>query len=185
MVSLMWPIIWNAGCEITFAHTSFKWANLASHNAGVTVVIVGIGRASSRTKSLYESDDSGQLSLRSGANISPYLTLGTSTIVQKARDPISDIAVMEFGNKPSDGGNLLVSPGEVNNLKLSEDQKRRFLRKIVGSQDFINGGSRYCVWIEDSHVDEALRIESLSKRVELVRQLRLASPDKGARAFSL
>jgi hypothetical protein len=184
MVSLMWPIIWNAGCEITFAHTSFKWANLASHNAGVTVVIVGIGRASSRTKSLYELDDSGQLSLRSGANISPYLTLGTSTIVQKAPSPISDIAVMEFGNKPSDGGHLLVLRDDIDRLELREDQKKRFLRKIFGSQDFINGGSRYCVWIEDAHLDEALKIDSIAKRVEQVRQIRLASPDKGANALA-
>ena len=74
--------IYNNSCEITFAHTSFRWANLASHNAGVTVVIVGIGRSSKSKKSLYEEDTNGQVSQREGDIISPYLTIGTSVIVK-------------------------------------------------------------------------------------------------------
>ena len=184
MVSLLWPIIFEAGCEIKFAHTSFKWANLASNNAGVTVVIVGIGKSSSEPKTLYEVDDSDKMSQRLGNMISPYLTLGTSVVIDKIRKPISDISEMEFGNKPSDGGNLLLSHDEIDDLCLTESQKICYLRKILGSDDFINGGSRYCIWIEDGYLDEAKKIPAIAERIERVRELRLASRDKGANALA-
>jgi len=184
MVSLLWPMIWNGGCEILSAHTSFRWSNLASYNAGVTVVIVCIARASSDQKALYEVDERGETSVRKGAGISPYLTMGDFVVVRKLATPLSGLAAMEFGNKPSDGGNLLVAPREVDNLGLSPAQKNRFLRRIIGSDDFINGGLRYCIWIEDEHIKEALNIATIAARVERVRQIRLASPDKGAHALA-
>jgi hypothetical protein len=91
---------------------------------------------------------------------------------------------MEFGNKPSDGGNLLLSRDEIEFLNLDNTQKDRFLRKILGSEDFINGGGRYCIWIEDAYLEEALAIPALAERIERVRALRLASPDKGANALA-
>ncbi|MBD2060752.1 lactate dehydrogenase [Funiculus sociatus GB2-A5] len=184
MVPLLWPIIWEADCEILFAHTSFKWSNLASNNAGVTVAIVCIARTSNNPKALFEIDERKEASVRLGSAITPYLTLGKFVIVKKLAEPVSGHAVMEFGNKPSDGGNLLVAREEVNSLGLSTEQKKRFLRTIVGSEDFINGNSRYCIWIEDSHLEEALSIATIAARVELVRQIRLASPDKGANALA-
>jgi len=184
MVSLLWPIIFKTGCEIKFAHTSFRWANLASHNAGVSVVIVGIGQRDNNTKILFEEDARGKNSQRRADVISPYLTTGTSTIVEKARTVISLVSEMEFGNKPSDGGNLLLNSSEIESLNLTEVQKSRFLKKILGSDDFLNGRIRYCIWIEDSNLGEALQIPSLKKRVDCVRKLRLASRDKGANALA-
>jgi hypothetical protein len=184
MVPLLWPIIWNADCEILFAHTSFKWSNLASHNAGVTVVIVGLARKSNDQKALFEIDECGEISVRLGLAINPYLTLGKFVVVEKTPEPSSECAIMEFGNKPSDGGNLLVAPRELSELGLTDEQKRRFLRTIVGSKEFINGMPRYCIWIENSHLEEALSISTIARRVELVKQTRLASPDKGANALA-
>lgn len=184
MVPLLWPIIWEAGCEIAFAYTSFKWSNLASNNAGVTVAIVCVAHKSNDQKALFEVDEREELSVRLGEAITPYLTLGKFVIVKKIANPISEQAVMEFGNKPSDGGNLLVEREAVNDLGLSAELKKRFLKTIVGSQDFINGKSRYCLWIEDPDLEEALSIEAIARRVGLVRQVRLASPDKGANALA-
>ena len=184
MVPLLWPIIWNTDCEILFAHTSFKWSNLASNNAGVTVAIVCIGRTTNEQKYLFEAHETGEMSIRAGSSITPYLTFGKFVVVKNVSEPISELAIMEFGNKPSDGGNLLVDPEEVSNLGLNAEQKKRFVRTIVGSQDFINGHFRYCVWIEDAHLTEALSIPSLAERVERVRQIRLASPDKGANGLA-
>jgi hypothetical protein len=100
-VSILWPILFRAGCDILFAYTSFKWSNLASNKAGVTVVVVGIGRSTSGPRCLYEHDDSDNVVVREGTSISPYLTLGPRVIVEKQDSPISDLSVMEFGNKPS------------------------------------------------------------------------------------
>lgn len=182
-VPILWPIVFDAGCDILFAYSSFKWANLASHNAGVTVAVIGIGAPTSAPRRLYEHQDDGKVALREGASITPYLTIGTRIIVEKKSTPKCGQSVMEFGNKPSDGGHLLLSRDEIAHLGLTEAQHERFIRRIYGSQDFINGGSRFCIWIEDDHLDEARAIPALNERIEAVRELRLKSPDKGARTI--
>lgn len=183
IVPILWPIVYDTGCDILFGYTSFKWANLASHNAGVTVVIVGIGTPSNESRRLYEHQADGSVVLREGASITPYLSMGAPVIVEKRDAPLSELNVMEFGNKPSDGGNLLLSRDDLQSLGLTETQREKFIRRIYGSQDFINGGTRFCVWIEDTHLAEAQNIPALNKRIEAVRALRLASPDKGARTI--
>ncbi|NIC06302.1 class I SAM-dependent DNA methyltransferase [Billgrantia bachuensis] len=183
-VPILWPVIYGAGIEIRFAYTSFKWANLASYNAGVTVAIVALGRVSSGPKLVYEHDENGEVVVRQGISITPYLTIGNPVIVEKRRKSISTIATMEFGNKPSDGGNLLVGPTELPLLCLSPAQHKRFIRRIYGSEDFIKSRLRFCVWIEDDNLEEALAIPALRERIEAVREVRLASRDKGANALA-
>ena len=183
-VSILWPVLFGTGCDIRFAYTSFKWSNLASNKAGVTVAVVGIGPPTSAPRRLYEHDEKNGVLIREGASITPYLTLGPRIIVEKRDQPISDLSLMEFGNKPSDGGHLLLRPEELDSLSLNAEQRDNFIRRIYGSDDFINGGSRLCVWIEDSHLDEAQTIESLRARIEGVRRVRLASRDKGANALA-
>jgi hypothetical protein len=182
-VPIIWPVVYSSDCDIVFAYTSFKWANLASNNAGVTVAVVGIGRSNNALRRLYAHQEDGSVVLREGASISPYLTIGSRVIINKQSTPISDLGIMEFGNKPSDGGNLLLSHDELNGLNFSPAQRERFIRRIYGAHDVINNTMRYCAWIEDEHLPEALEIPALRRRIEAVRELRLASPDKGARTI--
>ena len=182
-VPILWPVVYGTGCDIAFAYTSFKWANLASNNAGVTVAVVGIGAPGNAPRRLYAHQDDGTVVLREGTSITPYLTIGPRIIVEKQNAPISGLSVMEFGNKPSDGGNLLLSRDELESLGLSETQRERFIRRIYGAHDLINDGSRFCIWIEDEHLEEAQAIPAVLQRINAVRQLRLASPDKGARTI--
>jgi hypothetical protein len=133
---------------------------------------------------LYQHDDQDGLIVREGASITPYLTLGPRVIVEKHASPISDLSVMEFGNKPSDGGNLLLRPENLDSLHLDAAQRIKFLKRIYGSDDFINGGGRFCIWIEDRDLGEAQSIESIRARIDAVRRVRLASPDKGAHALA-
>jgi hypothetical protein len=184
MVPLLWPLIFDLNCEIRFAYRSFRWSNLASHNAGVTVVIVGIARVAASQKILFEIASDGTVSQRMGPAISPYLTIGSPNIVEKTRKPLSALPEMEFGNKPSDGGHLLLRRDEIKLLDMTPAQKLRFLRRIYGSEEFINGGEKYCIWIEDKDLSDALQVPSLAKRIANVRQVRLASPDKGANALA-
>ncbi len=180
-VPIIWPVIYSSGCDIFFAYTSFKWANLASNNAGVTVAVVGVGSQNTNLRRLYAHQDDGTVVLREGASITPYLTIGSRIVVNKQGTPISALGIMEFGNKPSDGGNLLLDHDELDRLGLSIAQRDRFIRCIYGAHDLINGTMRYCIWIEDEHLAEAMAIPALHRRIEAVRELRLASPDKGAR----
>ncbi|WP_061286691.1 class I SAM-dependent DNA methyltransferase [Herbaspirillum chlorophenolicum] len=182
-VPILWPVVYEAGCDILFAYTSFKWANLASHNAGVTVAVVGIGAASGALRRLYEHQEDGTVVVREGVSITPYLTIGPPVIVEKRTQALSELAPMEFGNKPSDGGHLLLSADELEGLAITKMQRELLIRRIYGSEDFINGGSRFCVWIEDENLATAEAIPALKERIEAVRALRLASPDKGARTI--
>lgn len=183
MVPILWPLVYGAGCDITFAYTSFKWTNLASHNAGVIVVIVGIGAGGGTVRRLFQQQDDDSVVLREGQSITPYLTIGPRVIIEKRIKPFSELAVMEFGNKPSDGGHLLLTRDQLMSLGLSVEQRERFIRRIYGSQEFINNISRYCIWIENDDLQEATAIRVLNERVEAVRTLRLASPDNGARTI--
>jgi hypothetical protein len=175
-VQFLWPMIFDTGRRIGFAHTSFKWSNLASHKAGVTVVIIGL-TGNSGTASLFIENDAGDVTQRNVDQINAYLIPGRNVIVAKAMTPLTDVSPMDFGNKADDGGHLTLSPMDVKELRLSRTQLDKFVRRFWGSSEFINGDSRYCLWIEDDTRDEAVSIPSIAERVERVRQARLRSPD--------
>jgi hypothetical protein len=166
-VPILWPLIFSTAHEIAFAHTSFKWANLASHNAGVTVVIVGISNHAGGSRRLFSITDDGSVIAKHAEHINAYLVPGANIIVGKSSKPRNGLTEMSFGNKPVDGGHLLLSKDEVDSMGLSSEQFLRFVRRIYGSAEFIRGLSRYCLWIEDSDLDEALRIPDVRLRIEL------------------
>ncbi len=174
-VPILWPEVFATGNEIAFAYTSFKWANLAAHNAGVTVAIVGISRQPCHARRLFSVDGSGQTIERECEQINAYLTAGNNVIVDKAVQPLGEQAEMSFGNKPVDGGYLLLSHDEVEALQLSSEQQHRFIRRIHGSAEFIHGLARYCLWIEDACLVEARAIPAISERIEGVQRMRLES----------
>ena len=179
-VPILWPLIFQTGHAITFAHTSFKWANLASHNAGVTVVVVGISNHPPKTRRLFSLAEDGKTLVREAENINAYLVAGPNIFVEKATRPADGLSRMNFGNKPVDGGHLLLSRDEVSALGLTPEQQERFIRRIYGSAEFIRGLERYCLWIEDPFLDEAMQIAGIQQRIDGVRAMRLASRDKSA-----
>jgi len=174
-VAILWPLIFQTGHEIAFAHTSFKWANLASHNAGVTVVIVGISTSAGTTRSLFSLADQGSSIVKEASNINAYLVSGANLIVDKLSNPASSVSEMSFGSKPVDGGNLLLTRTELAALNLSYDENTKFIRPIFGSEEFIGGKTRFCLWIDDKDSEQASRHPAIGPRLELVRQMRLDS----------
>jgi hypothetical protein len=184
IVPILWPKIFDTGANIHFAHSSFKWANLASHNAGVTVAIVGLSRSGSARRRLFDANSNGEITVREAANITPYLTIGENVIVTGQRKSIAGLPDMSFGNMPVDGGSLLMSADEVASLRLSVNEKDTFVRRIYGSAEFIRGLVRYCLWIPDERLERALEIETIRSRIERVRAMRLASKDAGTRQMA-
>ena len=91
---------------------------------------------------------------------------------------------MSFGNKPVDGGHLLLTRQEMVDLGLSPELQRRIIRRNLGGAEFIRGIERYCLWIQDDDLEEALTIPAIRQRIECVRKMRLASPDTGANAMA-
>ncbi len=120
-VPILWPLIFATGHVVTFAHTSFKWANLASRNAGVTVVIVGISRQEPKVKSIYSDADEDEVSVLNTGNITAYLVPGPNIFVTAVPKTPMDRAPMVWGNKPTDGGNLVLSPTEKRQIETKSE----------------------------------------------------------------
>lgn len=179
-VPILWPLIFGSGHEISFAHTSFKWANLASHNAGVTVAIVGISNHTGKTRQLFSMSEDGEVIVKETENINAYLVAGRNIIVTKESTPISTLPKMIFGNKVVDGGHLRMSREEVSRLGLSTDTEKKIVRRIYGSSDFIKGEQVYCLWIQDEDLISAMKYPAVAERIGAVKTQRLASPDKSA-----
>ena len=173
-VARLWPLIFDSGVEINFAHTSFKWKNLAAKNAGVSVVIVGLSKTKSR-KFLYSIDEKGT-DLRSEAeNINAYLVAAKSVLVGAETKPIFDIPPMTIGNKPVDGGGLIFSSAEVRELIRHDPAARRFLRRYRGAEEAINGTQRFCLWMTEQDLSEAEKHAEIQRRLNDVKAFRLSS----------
>lgn len=183
-VPLIWPLLFKTGHRIFFAHTSFKWANLASNNAGVTVAIIGLSREPRASRKLYSISDEGGAHSKDVPNINAYLVSGADIIVEKRSSPIGELSPMDLGNMPYDGGNLLLSRNDVADLNLSEEQRRQLIRRIFGSKEFINNLERHCLWIDDNNLAEARSLPGIQTRIEAVRAMRSSSSDAGGRAMA-
>lgn len=184
-VPVLWPILYEFGLEIAFAHTSFKWKNLASHNAGVIVVIVGMSLHRKGGKTLFVDSSGAEEGVRHIVDlIGPYLVPGNNTIVERQSKSISGLESMSLGNAPYDGGNLILSADEVSSLQISDVQKKKWIRLLLGSSEIIKGNPRKCLWITDEDLKDALNVQEIARRVEAVKIMRLDSKDSGTQAMA-
>ena len=175
-VPLLWPLIQKKGHRIAFAHTSFKWANLASHNAGVTVIIVGLSKGITSPKTLYSIGDKGEDNARVVPNINAYLVAAEDVIVEKRSVPISSVNTIDAGGKPVDGGHLLLSSDEKRTLLQKAPEAEQFVLRVLGADEYTNGKIRHCLWISDHCLEEAKRVPSIAARISAVAEMRQDSP---------
>lgn len=174
-VGMLWPIVFGKGQRISFAHTSFLWSNNAAHNAGVTCIVVGLKSDASSGATLFDGETA-----RVVPSIGPYLTPSSNTIVRKSNVQISGLPEMVSGNKATDDGNLILSRTEMDELISEFPEAESFIRRLEGAKEFIRGESRWCLWIGDSEVDDALAVPEIAERIERVRQARSLSRGKQA-----
>ncbi|WP_372014344.1 class I SAM-dependent DNA methyltransferase [Tistrella mobilis] len=177
--SEIWPVLFSKDIEIRFAHLPFEWRNLASSNAGVTVVIIGIGKKATEKKRLFNKDEE-----RSCDSIGPYLIPNRIETISKKNLPISDLPIMLFGNMPRDGGHLFLTQSEFLMLKRRETGSIKYLRPFLGSDELINGLSRYCIWINDGEQENARMINDINERLDRVSEKRRSSTAESTRTFS-
>ena len=173
-VPILWPLIFLTHHEIVFAHTSFRWANLASNKAGVTVVIVGISSQPRRVRRLFSIID-GETVQKDADNINAYLVHGPNIIVNPVSRPPDDRGLMEWGNKPTDGGNFFFSADERRGLLRAAPSANLYIKRFLGAQEFIRGESRYCLWLDDADRTSAEEIPELRRRIGAVAKMRAES----------
>jgi len=175
----IWPVVFERGCEILFAHTSFRWANLATRNAGVTVVVIGLSKTSSLPKRIFQDD-----LVRRCEMIGPYLVPDSLVSVQKCNKPIGEQSVMFFGNMPRDGGNLLLGKDMAAEVLAKDEIARPFIRQFIGSEELIGGRLRYCLWIPEVAKADAAQSKFIADRLTLVSKNRSESTAASTRDFS-
>ena len=180
-VSILWPEIFSIGIDIMFAYNSFKWVNNAKNNAGVTVVIIGLKDSKNKQeKFLYN-----EISRQSVENISPYLTAGENVIVYPAKESISNLPKLNFGSMPNDNGYLILNKEEYVDFIDKNPGAERFIRKFVGSDEFINGDFRYCLWINEDDLSEAIKYQGIVERIEKVKEVRKNSKRTSTQKLAL
>jgi hypothetical protein len=171
-VPIVWTLLSSMGFQIRFAREPFKWSNLASHKAGVTVIIVGVDRRRSSVRSIYTEHAKTLVD-----HITPYLTSGSVSIVTALREPAFTHVALEYGVYYSKSAGLILSADEIHDLRTSGVDEKYF-REFIGSQEFINGNTRYCLWIPDNDLQAALCYPAISTRIAEVRRERLSTDDK-------
>lgn len=178
-VALLWPHVLGNKLEIFFAHTSFKWSNNAKGNAGVTVVIIGLRNHSKEAKILFTEKNFTLVS-----NINAYLTSGRNIYIPRTGRPISAIPNMVYGNKPTDGGHLFLDMEERKKILDSSPEAAKFIKKLIGSAEFIRNINQWCIWVESNQVEQAMQIPEIRRRFELVSNWRLRSKAPSTVAFA-
>lgn len=108
----------------------------------------------------------------------PILVAASNVIVNKASKPLCELSEMGFGNKASDGGHLLLTSEELDALELSKEQRDKYIRRIYGSAEYIQGKLEYCIWLSGLKLSDVIKISQFSPRIECVRKMRLASSKK-------
>ena len=170
-VSILWKMLMDWGLSIRFAHTSFKWKNLASKNAGVTVVVVGVDNIDGGTRTIFNQDEQFSVSY-----INPYLTSHDIDFVGEAAYPIFTDTEMNLGVYYSKSKGLILPSKDLSIQNSNIPDK--YIKKFIGSDEFINGKLRYCLWISDENKDDALSYPEIAHRVSLVKDERLKTKDK-------
>ncbi len=176
-VPILWPEIFKTKSQIVFAHTSFKWANLAAHNAVVTVVIVGISATQGIARRLYSvsNADTQTVERKEVANINAYLVAQPGIEVQQSNTPVNGMLPMQFGNHPYYGAALIFPVNTGLEIVHQAPEAARYIRPFYGSTEFIDCMPRACLWISDAEADAAMRLKPIAERVAAVKASRIAA----------
>lgn len=178
-VATLWPPIFNLGLNINFAYPTFPWANNARDKAAVHVIIVGLS-SKVKTRTLFQQVGEDWHSSKV-ENISPYLVSGSNIAITPSHKPlVSGVPPLLFGNKPTDGGNLLLDSREKEELLAKEPQAAQWIKKALGASEFLNAKERWCLWLLDASKEDIEAMPEVSKRVEAVRELRIKAGHSAA-----
>jgi hypothetical protein len=173
------------GMTINFAHTTFRWSNEASGQAAVYCVIVGFSLKDGKIKKLflYNSVDGDPIEAKA-SQINAYLIDAPIVFMDSRREPLCKVPAMSFGNMPNDGGRLLLTQAEKENLVLTDPMLADIIKPFYGADDFINNSPRYCFWLDGVNPAKYKNSKELITRIEDIRKMRMESPRVATRVLA-
>lgn len=176
-VGILWgDLLFGLSIKIHFAHQTFKWSNEATGKAAVYCVIIGFGTVRPHQARLYVyADIRGEPIELLARNINPYLIDAPNVVIRNRRSAISEIPEMQYGNKPTDGGNFLLTDSERSELLQKEPNAATYVKRFLGAEDFLNGETRWCIWLKDIAPEKLREMPEVMRHIEAVRMFRSLS----------
>jgi len=183
-VGALWnPLFQRFGLKIHFAHRTFAWMSEARGKAHVHVIIIGFAAFDATNKRIYEYHD-GKVTVTNARNISPYLIEGPDAAVVSRSKPLCRVPECEYGNKPADGGHLIVEEAERKEFLANNPGARKYLRPLLCAEEYLYSIPRWCLWLVDAPPADIRNIPGIKQRVDAVRQFRLASKKEPTRRLA-
>ncbi|AEX79386.1 putative DNA methyltransferase [Corynebacterium diphtheriae HC03] len=173
-VTPLWKPLFDAGIHINFAHRTFVWSNDAADQAHVFCIIVGFSYVDRPCKQAWTYTREG-VEYSKPAHLNGYLADAPDAFLTRRSKTISDVPPMIAGGKPTDGGHLLLTPEEMEEVIQAEPMAKQYIRKFSMGAEFINGRDRYCLWLGNCPKTELRNMPKIWERVLLVRDFRLSS----------
>ena len=175
----LWRPLLNAGVVINFAYRNFVWSNEAKGKAAVHCVIIGFSFINAPRKYIF--DETAKNEVR---QINSYLVEAPNIFIDSRSKPLSNVPPMRFGSMPRDGGGFILTDEEKDELIKSEPLAEKWIRPYIGSYEFINKKSRWCLWLAGANPGEIKRCPTVLRRVERIREFRASSVAAGTRKFA-
>ena len=185
-VPILWDVMLNIfHVHINFAHQTFKWSSESNDSAAVYCVIVGFSCKERQNKELfYYRTVTAEPELQIVNNISPYLFAATDTFVTAQKNALWDVPKMSFGNQPRDGGHFVLSDEEKAEILIKEPELEKWIHPYIGAEEFINGKTRWCLWLKNATPSDIKSSKILYAKVNAVREFRLASRAKTTNGYA-
>ena len=143
-VPILWEDLFDRGVVINFAYRTFTWSSEASLKAHVHCVIIGFALSSRKEKVIFENGKR-----HVAENINGYLIDSDNVFIELRGKGKPGMPKLVQGNKPWDGGNLILTTEERQGLVSCHPEAERLIREYIGSYEFINRRKRYCLWLKD------------------------------------
>lgn len=179
-VAAIWkPLKDMFGIHIDFAHRTFRWDSEASLKAHVHCVIVGFSNVNV-PKVIYDNDKQ-----KIADNINAYLIDAPDVYIESRKHPLCDVPEMVTGNRPADGGHLIIEAEDYDDFIKQEPSSQKYIKKLLGAAEFINNKERWCLWLVDASPSELRNMPLVLKRIQACKEDRENAPDEGRRKLAL
>ena len=180
-VEAVWkPIYERFGIQIEFAHRTFRWDSEASLKAHVHCVIIGFDTVTNSSKKKIFQENN----ILIVDSINPYLLAGDTVFIESRKKPICAVPQIIKGSSPVDGGNLLLSEPECDELLLNNPSAGKFIRRFYGAKEYLHNMPRYCLWLEGILPEELNRMPYVKERVMAVKKFRSESTKEATRKYA-
>ena len=175
-VSRLWK---NLDIKINFAYRSFIWDSEANNKAHVHCVIIGFSKFNKSKKLIFDKDATIE-----ATNINPYLMDAPDLLVESRNKPLCNVPKMIYGNKPADGGFLIIEDNEYASFVSKEPQSEKYIKPLLGAVEYLHNKKRFCLWLENVSPTELKKCPLILDRVKKCKENRENSIAAGIRKFA-